>query len=179
MSWPSYRRMYQLCQYLVYCTNNAWIMDWSNVFRIIWNGFIQIGVIWINVNWVIIILFQFRAKSAWFQLTKCSRPKFSILKLSLRSEFLKTVLYIRFSTRFKVSFFIGPCHEETLLTESNMSQLLILVLVTCGRGISMAVYGFIAIFHPCSAWNQHSFSYHFFSSQSGSPDHRVLIYKWN
>ena len=32
-------------------------MDWSNVFRIVWNGLIWVGVIRINVNQVRIVLF--------------------------------------------------------------------------------------------------------------------------
>ena len=50
--WSVYRRMYWWCQYLLYCVKIVWIMDWSDVFQIIWNGLIRVGVIWIIMNWM-------------------------------------------------------------------------------------------------------------------------------
>ena len=38
------------------CTNIGWIMDWSDVCQIFWNGFIWFSVIRISVNWVGIFL---------------------------------------------------------------------------------------------------------------------------
>ena len=45
-------QMYHWCQYILYCTNIGLIVDWSDVCLIVWNGFILVGVISINVNQV-------------------------------------------------------------------------------------------------------------------------------
>ena len=59
--WSGYQRrckyqMYRRLQYLFYCTNIVWIMDWSHVCQISGNGLIWFSVIWINVNRVGIFL---------------------------------------------------------------------------------------------------------------------------
>ena len=69
--WSVYRRMYRQLQYLFYCTNIWWIMDWSDVFLTVWNELIWVGVIWINVNWVgIFCLFRFIIEGAQFSTSK-------------------------------------------------------------------------------------------------------------
>ena len=41
---------YRIWQHLFYCKNIGWIIDWSDVCKIVWNNLIQVGVIWIDVN---------------------------------------------------------------------------------------------------------------------------------
>ena len=53
VKWYQRRCMYQVYrrwQCLFYLMNFGWIMDWSDICRIVWDGLIQVGVIWINVN---------------------------------------------------------------------------------------------------------------------------------
>ena len=106
-------------------------MDWSDVCQISWNLLILVGVIPIYIA------------------SKCFNFRI-ICVLGI----LKLLLCVRFFTRFPLSLLILPCHGETLMTESNMLQLLSMVLVTCGCGLPMALYGLIPIFsfvfHPKS-----------------------------
>ena len=87
--WSGYRRMYHWFQYLFYFTNIGWIVDWSDVYQIVCNILIRVGVIQINVNRVKISLFQFRIKWVWFQFTAFLHPTFSTLELFSRLLFLK------------------------------------------------------------------------------------------
>ena len=48
--------MYWRWQYIFYCKNISWIIYWSNLYQIVWNEFIQVGVIWINVNCFVIFV---------------------------------------------------------------------------------------------------------------------------
>ena len=56
--WRVYQRMYRQCQYLFCYINVGWIMDWYNVCLIVWNGFIWVGVIHINMNSVDLFLIK-------------------------------------------------------------------------------------------------------------------------
>ena len=73
-------------------------------------------------------------------------PNFSTSKLFSRSEFLKTLLPLRFHTSFSLSIFIVPYHGESLMTKLKMLQLLSLVLVICWCWILMVLGGFITMF---------------------------------
>ena len=49
-------QMYRRCQYLFYCTNIVWIINWSDICWIGCYGLIRFGVIWINMSQVGIYL---------------------------------------------------------------------------------------------------------------------------
>ena len=85
--WHVYRRMYRRCQNLFYYTNDGWIMNWSDVCRIIWNGLIQVDAVFTNVNWVRIFQSQFRIDLVWFQFTEFLRPIFSFSKYFCTQRF--------------------------------------------------------------------------------------------
>ena len=143
--WSVYWRMFQWCQYLFYFVNIIWIMDWSNVCRVGWNGLIWVRVILINVNQVEIF---FILIYNWVGLIPIYRifANFFNIEIIFRSAFLKILLPLRFYTSFSLSFLIVPYHGKTLITESKILQLISMVLVTCGRVLLMVFDGFIVIF---------------------------------
>ena len=118
--WSVYRRMYRQWQYLFYCTNIVWIMDWSDVCQIGWNDLVRVGVIQINVNRVRIFFIPIYNWVGVIPIYRMFAPNFSTLKLFVRSSFLKIVLSLRFHTRFPVPLSIVPCHIETLMIRSDV-----------------------------------------------------------
>ena len=113
----------------------------------------QFGVIRINVNRVGIFLIPIWNQVGVIPIYIFFCPTCLTLKLFFALRFfLEILLSLRFPTKFSVSFFIVPCHGKTLLTRSDIlmtkskiSQLIRLVLVTCGHGLPMDLNGFIAI----------------------------------
>ena len=161
--------MYRRCQYILYCTNLGWIVDWYDFVELAGMGWFESVGLWSTWIEPEYFWFHFIIKLVWFQFAGFSRPNFSTSELFLHSAFLKMLNPLRFSTRFSLSLLIVTCHGETLMNKSNMPQLLSLVLVICGCGIPVVLNGFIPIFHPPSTQNQHSFCYHFSNYQGGFP----------
>ena len=61
--------MYVKWKYILYYTNIGWIIDWSNVCLIVWNGLIWVIVIRINVNQLgIFVIPNYRILRPKFQL---------------------------------------------------------------------------------------------------------------
>ena len=104
--WSGYWRrcvyqMYRWCQYLFYHMNIGWIMDWSDVCWLGFNGFIQVGAILINVNRVgIFVIPSYRIFA----------PNVFNLKIISAVSIFEKKLPLRFS----LSLLADPCHGEPL-----------------------------------------------------------------
>ena len=103
--WSGYQKkcmyqMYRRWQYLFYFTNIQWIMDWSNIFQIWWNGLIWVGVIQINANWFWIFLIPN------YRIFAPNVFNFKIIFALSIFDFV--------SSRFSPSLFAAPCHAKPL-----------------------------------------------------------------
>ena len=142
------------------------------------------GMVWFELVWLGSMLIKsgfFIPIYNWVSVIPIyiiSGPKFSNIEIIFALSTFKMFLSLRFSTWFPVSFFVVPFYVNTLLTNSNMLQLLSLVLINHGHGLPMALDGLIEIlsykFRPKSTIILLSL----FLLPMGKTKHRVPVFQW-
>ena len=112
--WRVYWIMYLWFQYLFHSTNIVWIMDWSDVYWIVCNGLIWVGVIWINVNRFGIFVIPIYNWVGVIPIYRNFAANFFNIETIFALIIFEKRLSLRFSTGFIVSFFIVTCHGKTM-----------------------------------------------------------------